>query len=46
MKLYFQIWKAGQISPPVSMERQEAVFQRLRSHAAKFGVTIEEKRDL
>jgi hypothetical protein len=32
-------------SPPVSMEGQEAVFQSLRSHAAQFGVTIEEKGD-
>lgn len=46
MKLYFQIWKPGQISPPVSMEKQEAVFQALRSHAAQFGVTIEEKSDI
>jgi hypothetical protein len=45
MKLYFQIWKPGQISPPVSMEKQEAVFQSLRSHAAQFGVTIERKSD-
>jgi hypothetical protein len=45
MKLYFQIWKPGQISPPASMEKQEAVFQALRSHAAQFGVTIEKKSD-
>ena len=45
MKLYFQIWKPGQISPPVSMEKQEAVFQALRTHAAQFGVTIEKKSD-
>lgn len=45
MRLYFQIWQAGQISPPVSMEKQEAVFERLRSHAAQFGVTIEKKSD-
>jgi hypothetical protein len=45
MKLYFQIWKPGQISPPVSMEKQEAVFQALRTHAAQFGVTIEQKSD-
>ncbi|MDE3136617.1 MAG: hypothetical protein KGL59_08580 [Acidobacteriota bacterium] len=43
MKLYFQIWKPGQISPPVSMEKQEAVFQALRDYGAQFGVTIEEK---
>jgi hypothetical protein len=45
MKLYFQIWKPGQISPPVSMGKQKAVFQSLSSHAAQFGVTIEEKSD-
>ena len=44
-KLYFQIWKPGQISPPVNMEKQEAVFQALRIHAAQFGVTIEQKSD-
>jgi hypothetical protein len=43
MKLYFQIWKPGQISPPVSMEKQQAVFESLHSHAAQFGVTIEER---
>ncbi len=42
-KLYFQIWQPGQISPPVSMEKQEAVLQTLRNHAAQFGVAIEEK---
>lgn len=45
MKLYFQIWKPGQISPPVSMEKQEVAFQALRRHAAQFGLTIEEKSD-
>lgn len=45
MRLYFQIWKPGQILPPVSVERQEAVFERLRSYAAQFGVTIEKKSD-
>ncbi len=45
MKLYFQIWKPGQISPPVSVERQEAVFEALSTYAAQFGVTIEKKSD-
>jgi len=45
MKLYFQMWKPGQISPPISVERQEAVLQALRKHAAQYGVTIEEKTD-
>jgi hypothetical protein len=43
--LYFQIWKPGQISPPVTVERQEVVFETLRTHAAQFGVTIEKKSD-
>ena len=45
MRLYFQIWKPGQISPPVSVERQEAVFEALRTYAAQFAVTIEKKND-
>jgi hypothetical protein len=44
-KLYFQIWKPGQMSPPVPMERQQALFEALRDHAAQFGVTIEAKSD-
>jgi len=43
MKLYFQIWKPGQISPPVSMEKQEQIFKALRKYAEQFGVTIEEQ---
>jgi hypothetical protein len=46
MKLCFQICEPGQISPPVSMEKQEAVFHAAPSHAAQFEVTIEEKSDL
>ena len=42
-KLYFQIWKPGQISPSVSTEKQEAVFESLRRYAAQFGVTIEQR---
>jgi len=42
-KLQFQIWKPGQISPPVSMEKQEAAFQALRMYAMQFSVIIEEK---
>jgi hypothetical protein len=43
MKLYFQMWKSGQIAPPVPMEKQEAVFEALRKYAGQFGVAIEEK---
>jgi hypothetical protein len=42
-KLQFQIWKPGQISPPVSMEKQEAVLRSLRRYAMQFGVTIHEQ---
>jgi hypothetical protein len=45
MKLYFHIWKPGQISPPVSMEKQESMFRALRSYATQFGVSIETKSD-
>jgi hypothetical protein len=44
-KLQFRIWKPGQISPPLSMEKQEAVFQSLQGYAAQFGVNIEQKSD-
>jgi hypothetical protein len=44
-KLQFQIWKPGQISPPVSMEKQEALFQSLQGYAAQCGVNIEQKSD-
>lgn len=44
-KLQFQIWKPGQISPPVSIEKQEAVFKSLQSYAAQFGVSIDQKSD-
>jgi len=44
-KLRFQIWKPGQISPPVSVEKQEAVFEGLQSYAAHFEVYIDPKSD-
>lgn len=44
-KLGFQIWKPGQIEPPVTIETQLAVFQALHSYAARFGVAIEKKSD-
>jgi hypothetical protein len=45
IRLYFQIYKPGQISPWVSMEKQEEVLQELRDYAARFGLTIEEKSE-
>ena len=44
-KLYFQIWKPGQISPPVSLEQQQTTFQGLEKYASQFGVAIEQKSD-
>jgi len=44
-KLQFQIWKPGQISPPVRMEKQQAVFHSLQGYATQFGVSIEQKSD-
>ena len=44
-KLQFPIWKVGQISPPVSMEKQESVFHSLQGYAAQYGVNIDQKSD-
>jgi hypothetical protein len=43
MKLYFGIWQAGHIHPPVSIEKQRMLLERLRSEVAQFGISIEEK---
>ena len=40
-KFYFVTHKAEEMSSPVSMEKQQAVFQGLRKYTAQFGVTIE-----
>jgi len=40
-QLRWLLWQPGQISPPVSMAKQEAVFERIRSAAAQHGVTLE-----
>ncbi len=45
MKLYFKVWQPGHISPAVTLEKQEAEFEALRSYAAQFGINIEEKSD-
>jgi hypothetical protein len=42
-KLYFQTYTGQQMSRPVSLIKQQALLQRLRRHAAQFGVTIEER---
>lgn len=45
MALYFQIWKPGQITPPVPLERQESMFESVRDAAAAYGVVVEKKSD-
>jgi hypothetical protein len=40
MQLEWQFWKAGQISPAVSMEKQEAVYERVRAVAEEHGVVL------
>jgi hypothetical protein len=42
-KFYFQMYTAEQMGSPVSPEKQQAVLQGLRTYAAQFGVTIEER---
>ncbi|HZU25571.1 MAG TPA: hypothetical protein VFA04_08615 [Bryobacteraceae bacterium] len=38
--LTWQFYAPGQISPPVSLEKQEAVYQRVRTAAAQHGLVI------
>jgi hypothetical protein len=40
MQLMWQFWPPGQISPPVSMAVQEAVYERVRSVAENNGLTL------
>jgi len=42
-RVYFQTYTGQQMSSPVSMEKQQALLQALRKHAAQFGVNIEER---
>jgi hypothetical protein len=39
-ELRWQFWPPGEVSPPVSMEIQEAVYERIRTDAAGHGVVI------
>jgi hypothetical protein len=39
-ELLWQFWQPGQISPPVSMAVQEALYERMRSAAEEHGVTL------
>ena len=36
----WQFWKAGQISPAVSLQKQDAVYERVRADAALHGVIV------
>lgn len=40
MNVTFQFWQPGQIQPPVSMEKQEAVYQRLKAVAVEHGIVL------
>jgi hypothetical protein len=40
MELQWQFWPAGTISPPVSMEKQEAAYERVRAAVAAHGIVI------
>jgi hypothetical protein len=39
-ELVWQFWKQGEISPPVGMGKQEAVYDRVRAVAERHGVTV------
>jgi hypothetical protein len=41
MQLRWQFWQPGQISPPVSMAKQEAFYERIRAEAERHGVILE-----
>src|ERR1043166_1914084 len=39
-QLRWQFWQPGQISPPVSMARQEAFYERMRAGAEQHGILL------
>jgi len=41
MRLRWQFWQPGQISPPVSITKQDAAYDRVYAAAAQHGVAIE-----
>lgn len=41
MRLRWQFWQAVEISPPVSMARQEEYYSRMRAVAAQYGVVLD-----
>jgi hypothetical protein len=44
-ELRWQFWQQGQISPPVSMSKQEAFYERMRAIADEHGVTLAKTND-
>ena len=39
-KLVWQFWQPGQISPPVSLAKQEELYERMRAVAKQHGVEL------
>jgi hypothetical protein len=39
-QLLWQFWPPGQIAPPVTMEKQEAVYERMRAVAQQYGIAL------
>jgi hypothetical protein len=44
-ELRWQFWQPGQISPPVGMSKQEAVYERMRAIADEHGVILAKAND-
>jgi hypothetical protein len=39
-QLLWQFWKPGQIAPPVTMAKQETIYERMRAAAEQHGITL------
>jgi hypothetical protein len=39
-QLLWEFWQPGEIAPPVTMAKQEAVYERMRAVAEKHGITL------
>lgn len=44
-RLTWQFWQPGEITPPVSIEKQEALYERMRAVADQHGITLEKTND-
>jgi hypothetical protein len=44
-RLAWQFWQPGQITPPVSMAKQEAAYESLRAIAEEHGIALEKAND-